>query len=648
MLLFVGNMSNHSHLRILLHLSGISGLFLSAAFCQTLPSYTITTIAGNNTVPGGWTGDAGPATSAELNVPTCAVIFNGNLYIADSANHRIRYVSGGTITTAAGDGTAGFYGDQGTAGATGLAADAELNTPSGVVLDSAGNLYIADTSNNVIRKVAPATNSTGQTITTVVGLNSYTGNTFNGDGGSATLAALSKPSAMLYDSAGNFYIADTNNNAIRRVDHLTGIISTVAGTGNPTGLYGGDNGPATKATLNHPVGIALDASGNLYIADTGNNVIRKVTYPSGTITTVAGNGNFGYGGDGSKATFATLGHPKGVVVDSAGNIYISDSLNNRIRIVTANGTINTIAGTGAVGWTGDNGPALSATLNSPAQISMDAKGNIYVADTSNNVIRLLTPSGTTGTGQIPAITSGGVITASAFGASTSVAPGGWIEIYGTNLAADTRSWTAGDFTNNGQTAPVALDRTSVTIAGQQAYLDYISATQVNALIPLITSGAQQMTVTTAAGTSASQTVNVNANAFAVYAPPQLNVGGHQYMGAILNDGTYVMPPNAVKGFTSRQAHAGETITIFGVGFGPLTNGTAPGQIAQGLSTLTGTVQVMFGSTPVTPSYAGLAPGSFGLYQLNVVVPTISSSDLVPVTITLNGVKGSQTLYTAIQ
>ena len=333
-------------------------------------------------------------------------------------------------------------GDSGTTGVTGQAGDAlELNTPNGVTLDSAGNLYIADTVNNVIRKVTPA-----GVITTVAGLVSYSGNSFNGDGGSATLAAMNKPSALLYDAAGDLYIADTRNNAIRFVNAKTGIITTVAGTGNPTGAYTGDNGPARVATLNAPVGIALDSSGNLYIADTGNNVIRKVT-SSGTITTVAGNGNFGSGGsDGVKATFAALGHPKGVAVDSAGNIYFSDSLNNKIRVVTPNGTISTIAGTGQVGWTGDGGPAISAQFSDPTQITIDAKGNLYVADTGNNVIRLLTPGSSSGAGQPPAISAGGVITASAFGAAPSVAPGSWIEIYGTNLAARrTRSWTTADF-----------------------------------------------------------------------------------------------------------------------------------------------------------------------------------------------------------
>ncbi len=525
-----------------------------------------------------------------------------------------------------------------------------MNTPSGVVLDSSGNLYIADTINNVIRKV-----TSDGTISTVVGTNGYTGNSFSGDGGAAALASLSKPSALLYDSAGNFYIADTNNNAIRKVNAKTGVITTVAGTGSPTGLYDGDNGPAVKATLNHPVGIALDASGNLYIADTGNHVIRKVT--NGVITTVAGNGTPGFAGDGGPAaSFVTeLNSPKGVAVDSAGNIYISDTTNQRIRMISANGTITTIAGNGVAAYSGDNGPATSASMKFPSQISIDSKGNIYVADTNNNMIRLLTPSSPSsgGGGVLPVIrTAQGVITAGAFGASSSVAPGTWVEIYGTDLAADTRTWASDDFINStiGQKAPVSLDRTSVTISGQQAYIDYISPKQVNALLPLVSPGTQQLTITTAAGNSASYPINVSTNQFAVYAPPQFLVGGNQYVGAIFNDGTYVMPPNSVSGFTSRQAHPGDIITIFGIGFGPVSNLLQPGTISPvtGTIAIKGTVQVIFGTAPAVVTFAGLAPGTFSLYQLNVVVPAIPSSDQVPLTVTLNGVKGTQTLYTAVQ
>ena len=192
--------------------------------------------------------------------------------------------------------------------------------------------------------------------------------------------------------------------------------------------------------LKDPVAIALDAAGNLYIADTNNNVIRKVTAASGIITTIAGNSTAGYSGDGKSALLAELFQPKGVAVDSAGNVYISDTLNNRIRMVTPNGIITTVVGTGAQNYTGDGGLATAATLNHPAGISIDSTGNVYIADNGNNVIRQYAPPASTA-GSLPTINSGGVIGASSFGALSAIAPGSWIEIYGSNLAATTGNWT---------------------------------------------------------------------------------------------------------------------------------------------------------------------------------------------------------------
>jgi trimeric autotransporter adhesin len=338
---------------------------------------TINTIAGNGTA--GYSGDSGLASSAELSGPYGVAIDSGdNLYIADPGNNRIRKVAAGTgiITTIAGNGTAGYLGDNG------AATSAELNLPASVALDSTGNLYIADTGNNVIRKI-----NTSGTITTVAG-NHAEG--YSGDSGLATNATLYAPRGVAVDSTGSLYIADTNNDRIRKVT-TAGTISTVAGNG--TASYGGDNGPATSATLNNPSAVVEDSAGNLYVLDTGNNVVRMVN-TTGTISTIAGNGSAGYSGDGGAATSATLNTPYGLNVDSAGNLYIADSMNNVVRMVNTTGVIRTLAGNGSYGYSGDGGAAASATLNNPQSVAIDSQGNIYVSDRSNNRIREVnTPAG---------------------------------------------------------------------------------------------------------------------------------------------------------------------------------------------------------------------------------------------------------------
>lgn len=494
----------------------------------------LTLVAG--TAKAGYAGDGGAATSAQLNNPAggnaIALDGAGNLFIADTLNARIRRVSpGGIITTVAGNGTAGYSGDNGPA------VSAQLNEPYSVAVDSSGNLYIADTLNSVIRMVTPAgiitTVATGAqlsspwgiavdgsgnlfiadsghgrvrkvstlgVITTVAGLD---GNgTASGDGGPAIDAQLSFPSGVAVDSAGNLYIADSGNARIRRVSSngiittvagggsaspgdggqatsaelyeiagvavdsandlyiaeaygvrkvsLTGIISTVAGSalpansgqlsnpggvavdgagdvyiadtgnvaagltadnlvreisadgtmttvaGNGSTAYTGDGGPAANAGLDNPGSVAVDCVGNLYIADTGHSRIRKVS-PGGTITTIAGSGFASYAGDfsgdGGLATNARLNSPVGLAVDSRGNLYIADTANNRIRLVAANGVISTVAGNGLEGYSGDGGPGANASLYHPLGVAVDGAGNLYIADTLNSRIRMVSTEG---------------------------------------------------------------------------------------------------------------------------------------------------------------------------------------------------------------------------------------------------------------
>ncbi len=298
--------------------------------------------------------------------------------IADTDNHRIRRVdtATGLITTFAGDGSSGYSGDGG------LAIGASLDKPRGVWADAAGIVYIADTDNNVIRKV-----DTAGIITTVAGIGG--GGGFSGDGGDATNAELDKPHGVWLDSAGNTYIADTDNHVIRKVDGITGIITTVAGIGKQGG-YTGDGGLATAAKLRKPRGLHVDSSGNIYIADTDNHVIRKVDGTTGIITTVAGTGSSGDSGDGGLATDARMDKPRGVFLDASGNIYIADSDNHRIKKVDGTtGIITTVAGTGSAGDSGDGGPAINARMDKPRGLWVDESGNIVIADTENNRIKMV-------------------------------------------------------------------------------------------------------------------------------------------------------------------------------------------------------------------------------------------------------------------
>jgi hypothetical protein len=279
------------------------------------------------------------------------------------------------ISTIAGDSSVGYSGDGGPA------TIAELNEPWGVAIDKAGNVYIADDHNFRIRKVSP-----GGVISTFAG-NGTAG--FSGDGGQASAAELNYPTGVAIDTAGNLYIADENNNRIRKVN-ASGVISTYAGTGAVG--FGGDGGQATNAKFNVPAGVAIDRLGNLYVADFYNYRVRKII-TSGVISTVAGNGSYGFGGDGGQATSGKIGSILGVGVDGAGNIYIPDQSNGRIRKVDAGGVITTFAGSSTQGYSGDLGPATAAELSYPYGVCTDALGNVYIADYNNARVRMVNSSG---------------------------------------------------------------------------------------------------------------------------------------------------------------------------------------------------------------------------------------------------------------
>ena len=329
---------------------------------------TITTVAG--TGMGGFGGDGGNATAATLSAPRAvAVDSQGNVYVADQANNRVREISGATITTIAGTGTGGFSGDGGPATA------AELNRPAGVAVDGAGDVYVADTNNQRIRRISAGT------ITTVAGTGTPG---FSGDDGPAAAAQLQYPFGVAVDAQENIYIADTFNNRVREVS--SGAIITIAGTSTPG--FSGDGGPAMSAQLDFPTAIAVDANGDVYIADSSNNRVREITGrgSGGTITTIAGNGAGGYSGDLGPATSAELFVPYAVAIDDRGGVYISDAGNSVVRKIVA-GTITTIAGGHPGPAGGDGGPAINSSLFSPKGIGLDAHDDLYIAEFGADRVR---------------------------------------------------------------------------------------------------------------------------------------------------------------------------------------------------------------------------------------------------------------------
>jgi trimeric autotransporter adhesin len=331
----------------------------------------IYTVAGNgydSPNSGGYSGDGGQATAAELWFPSGLSVTSSNaIYIADFYSNRIRLVtSSGIISTIAGGGSSGL-------GDGGQATNAELDTPIGVVLDNQGNIFIADQGEDRIRMV-----NTNGIITTLAG------GSFNGlgDGGPATAATLYNPAGIAVDGSDNIYIAELYDNRIRKVNN-SGIINTIAGNGMSG--YSGDGGPATNAEINGPFGVAVDAVGNVYFDD-NNYTMRKIN-TSGIISTIAGNGTGGYTGDGAAATAAEIGGCGDVFIDNYNNIFFTDVGYNSIRKISNTGIISTIAGVKVAGYSGDGGAAISAELHSPIGVAVDNKGDVYIGDAQNNRVR---------------------------------------------------------------------------------------------------------------------------------------------------------------------------------------------------------------------------------------------------------------------
>ncbi|HEX4322708.1 MAG TPA: FG-GAP-like repeat-containing protein [Acidobacteriaceae bacterium] len=479
-----------------------------------------------------------------------------------SAQYLINSSSTSLIYTVAGNGFLGYGGDGG------QATLAYLNDPSSVIGDSAGNLYIADARNNAVRKISAGTG----VITTIAG-NGIAG--YTGDGGAATKAELESPGALAFDPAGNLYISDFGNNVVRKITTSTGIISTYAGNG--TLAYSGDNGPATAASIGSNVGIAFDASGNLYIVQYSFGRVRKVAAGTGTITTVAGNGSYGYFGDGGLATSAAFAYPQGIAADSAGNIFITDTGNSVIRKVSAlTGNISTVAGhvdpLNYGQYSGDGGPATAAALYSPEGVALDSAGNLYIADTDNQAIRkvaaatqIITTIAGNGSKDLcdPYGGDGGPATSSAL----CYPQGVMIDSKGNLYIADSnsdhiREVTAAAVLPSAQTAPPVLSVSGGTYAGPQTV--NITDTTPGAAIYLTLDGAAPSTLSPNYSGPIAVTGNVTIRAIAV-AP------GYLASAPATANYTITSPPQSVI-----STVAGSDVAGFGGQGGPATSAQISG------------------------------------------------------------------------
>jgi uncharacterized protein (TIGR03437 family) len=619
------------------------------------------------------------ATPIQLNVPTgLAVDRLDNLYIADNrsvmirvsqqgavstipvgggdvavdaldnvyttGSHLVKRLTGAFVSTIAGTGNSGFSGD----GAN--AATARLDTPAGLARDTSGNWYIADSRNLRVRRINPQG---------IIGTFAGAGPTAPSPGTQATSVRLSLPSSVAVDTFGNVYFSDTSANRIRRVAS-DGAISTIAGADEP-GMRG-DDGPAARAILNNPTGIAFDGENNLYIADTGNNRIRKIT-ASGQISTVAGGG--ATTADKSAALEAKLIQPTAVATDRNGNVYIAETGGNKIRLLTRagvlttlagsrlnlqqprglrfsetgdivfadsgsntirrlslNGELVTIAGTGAAGFAGDGGPANAARLYGPSDLAFDIDGSIWISDTGNNRIRKLTPAAAQPLTP-PATLTTISVTHGASLLDLPVAPGEIISIFGTGLGPDLGA--IGRVTS-ARTLETAVAGTQVLFDGIPAPLFFVQDKQINAQVPYTMTGRLESEVTVLVGGVLRGRVRVQVKEAV---PGLLTVAAGAGQAVVINE-------DGISNGPGHPAQRGSVVTLYATGDGQLGPDAIDGK-PYGAAKTSYSVTVDFGGYSGEVLYAGRAPGYIGLMQINVRIPSqyVPSGD-VPLVLTVHG------------
>ena len=589
-------------------------LFLApcfAAYASAQSTPVAATVAGATRIGSGplrgFAGDGGPAREsllalAELQnecdpgrfeqISHIALDASGNLYVADSGNQRIRRINPqGIIDTFAGNGerpptnpqTCVATGGAAAIGDGNAATAAKLYGPAGVAVHPNGSLIIADQQSNRIRQVSP-----GGAITTIAGNGLHS---FYAPQVPATSSGLDWPTAVAVSTGGEIHFSELHSGRVARIA-LDGRLLTVAGTGIPG--FNGESGPATSLRLSNPTGIAFDSDGNLFIADQGNHRIRKVS-PAGFLTTIAG-GNPGFAGDGGLAASAQFDRPADVKVDRAGNIYVTDMNNHRVRRIDSSGIIDTVAGNGTPARGADGVPATASSLALPTGLAIDAAGDLFVVDWNNYIVRKIVFSGQA------VIGSSAVVNGASF-APGPIAPGSIFSVFGVNLSSAIATATQVPL-------PTELAGTTLRVNGQAVPLYFVSPGQINAQLPYRTGiGQAQLTVATAQGTGPPEPAGVTESSIGVF------VHGLTNRAVALNQDNSVNAPE-------RAETRGRTLTIFITGIGlvtpEITTGEAAGtaQLHRAASTVSATI----GGIEASIDFVGLTPGFVGLAQTNVAIP----------------------------
>jgi len=604
-------------------------VWLGACGVQPAPAQSgtgiITTLAGATPAGGapvrGFGGDGGPGTSALLALanlqndcgdPTrfeqtthLAVDRSGNVYFADSNNQRIRRTTPqGTISTVAGNGERPPMNArcEPTGGGAAIGEGGPAAAARFVVVHPNGSLIVADQQNNRIRQFTP-----GGNITTIVGSGLHS---FYAPGVPATTSGMDWPGSVAVDANGVLYFAEIHSHRVARVG-ADGRIVTIAGTGFAG--FNGDNRPGPTAQLSNPAGIAVDAAGNLYIADQGNHRVRRVS-PDGVITTIAGTGQAGFSGDEGRAEAAMLNQPTDVEVDGNNYVYLADMGNHRVRRISA-GIITTVAGDGRSGRGPDNVAATASSLNFPAGGAVDASGDLYIVDWQNYLIRKVSFSGR------PLISAGGVVNGASFApAPIPVASGSILSIFGANLAAAVASAAEVPL-------PTELAGTTVRINGVPAPLFFVSPGQINVQLPFeIAAGTATAVASTSGGSSAAESFNV-----AQTAPGVFQFSGTNRAVVLNQDGSVNTPDN--------PEARGRIIVAFLTGQGPVSPRVPSGQAAAAdpLSRATQAASARIGGAAAQVVFLGLTPSFVGLCQANIEVPMSSTTGTeVPMFITVGG------------